>query len=94
MKRIDNFLIESGIKFLDSCRYIDNILILNYMRKLNTITFPLIDKYYSPVYLKKLHDNNVVYNNRMALFYHRRFNSFDIYNTVYNTWQLTPNVTS
>lgn len=93
MKRIDNFLIESAVRFLNSCLYNDNSLISNYAEKLNTISFPLTERYYSPIYLKKLIESNIVYSNNMALFYHRRFNSFDISNTVYNTCQFIPNAT-
>lgn len=91
MKRIDNFLINSGIKFLDGCINIDNILISRYLEKLNTITYPLVERYYSPIYLKVFNNNNAVFNNSKALFYHRRFNSLNIINTVYNTYQFTQN---
>ena len=85
--RIDNFLIKGGLNFLKKLPLIPNRLIQNYNNKQHDISFPFTERYISPIYLKIIENQNLLYRNKKLLFYHRRYNTFDIDNTVYNLEQ-------
>lgn len=85
--RIDCFLVASAIKYLSKMQYVNNNLIKKYLEKQTEIEFPLEEKYLSINYLQILSDNDQLYVNKKLLFYHRRYKTYDLANTVYNTEQ-------
>lgn len=89
IERIDNFLINSAIRFLDNTPNVDNALLLKYFEKENQIAFPFRERYLSPIHLNLLFKNSNLYTENKLLFYHRKFNTYNITNHVYDTSQHT-----
>ena len=87
IKRIDCFLIENGLRFLNNLPYVENNLINEYYNKQHEISFPFSERYLSPIYLRQIQNQNLLYRDKKLLFYHRRYNTYNIENLVYNTDQ-------
>ena len=84
--RIDTFLVNSGLKFLENCKNLDNDLV--------KACFSTSDadsvterKSLGPLDLLFLHERDLLETDGKLLFYHRRFNTLDIDNVVYNIMQ-------
>lgn len=91
IQRVDAYVIENNLRFIDKLKYINNELIREYTQKIQSISYPIVDKYMSPLYIKVLEDNNIFVKDGKNLFYHRRMNTLDIEdNKVYNEDQYIP----
>lgn len=75
-KRIDRFLIDSTLKFLNSLQFTDNNIISELVRKNGESPFCQIDKKFkNPFLLKHLYDNDKLFDGEnKAIHYHRAFN--------------------
>lgn len=85
--RIDVFMVEMALRFLERASSSDNLLVrecFNGERNLETVQ---MSRYLSPVDLITLREAGLLYGDTDLLFYHRRINSLDISDTVYNTAQ-------
>lgn len=88
LERIDLFLMKGALRFLETAQTVDNELLrgsLNFHIDADTLA---IRKHLPPVALLKLNEQNLLYNNDNNLvFYHRRFNTLNVTDTVYITTQ-------
>ena len=85
IKRIDCFLIKKGLRFLNNLPYIENNLVNDYHNKQHEISLPFSERYLSPIYLRQIQNQNLLYSDKKLLFYHRGYNTYNIENLVYNT---------
>lgn len=87
LQRIDRFLVKSGLKFVEKSQNINNEMIRSSL--ISNDDPPILEKrHLSPADLTKLRDEGILYdNNSNLLFYHRRYKTFNITDTVYITSQ-------
>lgn len=85
--RIDNFMVEKTIKFLESAQNLENDLVKNCFSNSRSLERIGLAKYLSPVDLLTLREAGLLHEGANLLFYHRRIHTMDINNTVYNTAQ-------
>lgn len=85
--RIDVFLIKGALKFLDRASFLENGLIRNSLLYDNSLQRLITDNYRPPVSLLTLDREGLLIRDDRLLFYHRRFGTLDIADTVYNTYQ-------
>lgn len=84
--RIDIFLVRSALTFLDRSEYLDNELVRQSRNAANDPNC-LSGNYLPPASLLELRRQDLLYVNDRLLFYHRRFGTLNILDTVYNTNQ-------
>lgn len=85
--RLDVFMTEGAIRFLERARSLENSLVrgcFNMNRDLETVR---LSRYFSPTDLLTLRDAGLLFEGADLLFYHRRINRLDNNDTVYNTAQ-------
>lgn len=85
--RVDVFLIESALSFIERAASHENRLIRECFEHDGGL-LPMQDRrYLSPVDLRTLEGEGLLYRGADLLFYHRRIHSFDLGDLVYNTKQ-------
>lgn len=84
--RIDVFLMKLAISFLERNEFSSNNLIRNCYMSESDFEYILNDckKYLSPACLIHLNKKNLIYTDEKLTFYHRRFNTYNMTNLVYN----------
>lgn len=86
--RVDQFLVKGGLKFLETSEEINNTIIKEMLicnENIETIT---TWKHLPPAALRRLKEENMLFRNDKLLFYHWRYNTFNLEDTVYITTQL------
>lgn len=91
IERIDYFMVKTALKFLNNLNLVENDMLKDYANKQNEITYPIEETFVSPIYLKVLNENNNIFENNKVMYYHRRFKTRDINNTVYSVSQYIGN---
>lgn len=86
-ERIDLFLMRSAISFLGLARQLPNELVRNCLTNTSDLESVRRHEFYAPLDILTLKDAGLLYRNDRLVFYHRRFNSLDWDNLVYNTSQ-------
>lgn len=87
--RIDMFLIKGALKFLEKSSFLENSLIIDSLNNnsITDINNILETNYHAPKCLLPLDRAGLLSIDNQLLFYHRRYKTFDINNTVYNISQ-------
>lgn len=85
-ERIDVFLIKSALTFFERSADLENELFQQSCNIADDSEI-LSENYLPPVGLLSLEKRGLLFDNDRLLFYHRRFNTYDLLNTVYNTNQ-------
>lgn len=85
--RIDVFLMNGALRFLERSASLDNGLVRDSLQLDTSLLRLLEDNYRPPVGLLTLDREGILYRDGKLLFYHRRFGSFDLDDLVYNTYQ-------
>lgn len=76
-QRIDVFMVNLAIKFLDKCQSNDNSIIRNFIDNVENIDVLLRRKHLPPVALLKLQEEGLLFANNKLIYYHRRYNQYD-----------------
>ena len=60
-------MIENGLRFLNNLPYVENNLINEYYNKQHEISFPFSERYLSPIYLRKIQNQNLLYRDKKII---------------------------
>lgn len=85
--RIDVWMVRGAIEFLGRCGDVGNGMVSDHFSSNDDRNALLNRTYFSPAALPRLNEENLLYDGEVLLFYHRRHNSFDFQDTVYDTTQ-------
>lgn len=85
--RIDNFLVDSALKFLENASSLGNRIVDDCFSHARNLESVLGSRYLSPIDLLTLRNGDYLYRDADLMFYHRRIDTFDLDNPVYNTNQ-------
>ena len=86
-ERIDVFLMRTAIAFLQNSSNLRNSIVNNCLTNSYDLESVRCHRYLSPTDILTLRDAGLLYRDDRLLFYHRRINSRDIDDLVYNTAQ-------
>ena len=86
-ERIDVFLMRTAITFLEQSSVLLNEMVSNCFSHASDLDGIRGHRYLSPIDLLTLRDAGLLYREDRLLFYHRRVNTLDIQDLVYNTAQ-------
>ena len=85
--RLDVFMVEGALRFLERARMSDNVLVRQCFEGAGSFETVRSSRYLSPVDLLTLGGAGLLYEGADLYFYHRRINTLNISDTVYNTSQ-------
>lgn len=86
-ERIDVFLVGSAIKFLERASSLDNGIVTECFQRPYDLGALHLNRYFSPIDILTLKNGNLLYGDAGLLFYHRKVNTLNIEDLVYNTEQ-------
>lgn len=87
IQRIDVHMTGMALKFMERAQELSNDLVASSLRLEDDIYCLTQRRFLPPAAILRLRDAGLLYDGEALYFYHRRYGTFDLYNTVYRTAQ-------